>query len=96
MARANALEPDCLLLDEPTASLDPGAAAGIERYLLRLCERGRGLVMTTHNLAQARRLADRIVFMHRGRVEETGDAVAFFDAPKTTLARRFLEGEWLE
>ncbi|MCL4746075.1 MAG: ATP-binding cassette domain-containing protein [Burkholderiaceae bacterium] len=96
VARANALDPDCLLLDEPTASLDPGAAAGIERYLLRLCERGRGFVMTTHDLAQARRLADRIIFMHRGRVEEASEAAAFFDAPSSTLARRFLEGEWLE
>jgi tungstate transport system ATP-binding protein len=96
VARANALEPDCLLLDEPTASLDPGAAAGIERYLLRLSSRGRGIVMTTHDLAQARRLAERIVFMHRGRVEEVSDAAIFFDGPRTTLARRFLHGEWLE
>ncbi len=96
VARANALEPDCLLLDEPTASLDPGAAAGIERYLLRLSSRGRGIVMSTHDLAQARRLAQRIVFMHRGRVEEVSEASVFFDAPRTTLARRFLHGEWLE
>ena len=96
VARANALEPDCLLLDEPTASLDPGAAAGIERYLLRLSERGRGIVMSTHDLGQARRLAQRIVFMHRGFVEEAGDASSFFDAPGSDLARRFLRGEWLE
>ena len=96
VARANALEPDCLLLDEPTASLDPGAAAGIERYLLRLSGRGRGIVMTTHDLGQARRLAERIVFMHRGRVEEVSEAAEFFAAPRTTLARRFLHGEWLE
>lgn len=96
VARANALEPDCLLLDEPTASLDPGAAAGIERYLLRLSERGRGIVMSTHDLGQARRLAERIVFMHRGRVVEAGDAPSFFHAPSSNLAQRFLRGEWLE
>jgi len=96
VARANALEPDCLLLDEPTANVDPGAGAALERYLLRLAAGGRGFVMTTHDLAQARRLAQTIVFMHRGRVEEVAPAAQFFAAPGSELARRFLDGEWLE
>ena len=96
VARANALDPDCLLLDEPTASLDPGASAGIERYLLRLSERGRGFVMTSHDLRQARRLAQYVVFMHRGRVVESGEAAAFFARPRTETAQRFLDGDWLE
>ena len=96
IARANALEPDCLLLDEPTSSLDPGAAAAIERHLLRLADRGRGIVMTTHDLAQARRLAQSVVFMHRGRVVEAGEARDFFARPRSDAARRFLDGEWLE
>lgn len=96
VTRANALDPDCLLLDEPTANVDPAAAAALERYLLKLAAGGRGFVMTTHDLAQARRLAQTVVFMHRGRVEESAPAGEFFALPRSELARRFLNGEWLE
>ncbi|HYF57584.1 MAG TPA: ATP-binding cassette domain-containing protein [Burkholderiaceae bacterium] len=96
IARAQSLEPECLLLDEPTASLDPAAGAAVERHLLALAARGIGLVMTTHDLAQARRVAQRIVLMHRGRVVEDGPADAFFASPRTDVARRFLAGDWLE
>ena len=96
IARAQALEPDCLLLDEPTSSLDPAAGAAIERHLLALSARGTGLVMTTHDLAQARRVAEHVVMMHRGRVVEAGDAGSFFAGPRTEAARRFLAGEWLD
>jgi len=96
VARANALDPDCLLLDEPTANVDPAAAAALERYLLKLADAGRGFVMATHDLAQARRLAQTVVFLHRGRVEEAGPAGEFFALPRSELARRFLRGEWLE
>ena len=96
VTRANALEPDCLLLDEPTANVDPAAGAALERFLLRLSERGRGFVMTTHDLAQARRLAQTVVFMHRGRVEEVAPSARFFNQPQSALARRFLDGEWLD
>lgn len=96
IARAQALEPQCLLLDEPTSSLDPAAGAAIERHLLALSRRGCGLVMSTHDLAQARRIAERIVLMHRGRVIEAGEAGAFFRAPTTETGRRFLAGDWLE
>ncbi len=96
VTRANALEPDCLLLDEPTANVDPAAGAALERFLLRLSALGRGFVMTTHDLAQARRLAQTVVFMHRGRVEEVAPSVQFFTRPRSELARRFLDGEWLD
>jgi len=96
VARANALDPDCLLLDEPTANVDPAAAAALERYLLKLAAGGRGFVMATHDLAQARRLAQTVVFMHRGRVEEVAPAGEFFALPRSELARRFLGGDWLE
>jgi tungstate transport system ATP-binding protein len=96
IARAQALEPGCLLLDEPTSSLDPAAGAAIERHLLALSARGTGLVMTTHDLAQARRVAQHVVLMHRGRVVETGEAASFFAAPRTEAARRFLAGDWLD
>jgi tungstate transport system ATP-binding protein len=96
VARANALDPDCLLLDEPTSSLDPGAGAAVERHLLQLSARGRGIVMATHDLGQARRFAQTVVFMHRGRVIEVGEASAFFARPRSEPARRFLAGDWLD
>jgi tungstate transport system ATP-binding protein len=96
IARANALAPDCLLLDEPTSSLDPGAGAAIERYLLQLSGRGRGIVMATHDLGQVRRLAETVVFIHRGRVLEVTEARAFFERPSHDAARRFIAGDWLE
>ncbi|MEI7447241.1 MAG: ATP-binding cassette domain-containing protein [Burkholderiales bacterium] len=96
IARAQALDPDCLLLDEPTSSLDPAAGAAIERHLLALSARGIGWVMATHDLAQARRVAQVVVLLHRGRVVEWGDAAAFFGAPRTDAARRFLAGDWLD
>ncbi len=96
IARAHALAPDCLLLDEPTSSLDPGACRAIEQHLLVLAGRGCGVLMSTHDLGQARRLAEWVVFMHRGRVLEVSDASEFFRAPCTEYARRFLSGQWLD
>ncbi|MCP5264843.1 MAG: ATP-binding cassette domain-containing protein [Burkholderiaceae bacterium] len=96
IARANAIAPDCLLLDEPTSSLDPAASAAVERLLLRIADAGRGLLMTTHDLAQARRIARHVVFIHHGRIVEAGPADAFFDGPQTESARRFLRGDWLD
>ena len=96
LARALALEPHCLLLDEPTASLDPGAAAAIERELLALAADGIGLVMATHDLAMARRLASHLVFVHRGRVLESGPADQCLQSPRHETLRRFLAGQWLD
>jgi len=96
IARAQALAPDCLLLDEPTASLDPAAGAAVERHLGVLSRQGFGLVMCTHDLTLARRFAQHVVLMHRGRIIEVGEAARFFDAPLTEQARRFVAGEWLD
>ena len=96
IARAAAAAPDCLLLDEPTSSLDPQAAAVVERQLLALSAAGRGVVFATHDFGLARRLAQHVVFMHRGRVVESGDAAAFFAGPRSVEARRFLSGELLQ
>ena len=96
IARAEALAPDVLLLDEPTASLDPAAAVAIERHLAALSARGRGIVMATHDLALARRFATFVVLLHRGRVVEAGDAAAFFAAPLTGAGRHFLAGDPLQ
>ncbi|MBU6270241.1 MAG: ATP-binding cassette domain-containing protein [Betaproteobacteria bacterium] len=96
LARARALDPLALLLDEPTASLDPGAAAGIERELMRLSQEGTGLIIATHDLALARRIATDVVFLHRGRVREWGPAARCFEAPADPHWCRFLAGQWLE
>jgi tungstate transport system ATP-binding protein len=93
LARAWALEPEILFLDEPTASLDPGATAEIERVINSIASEGTRMVMTTHNLGQARRLADEIVFIHAGRVSERTAADRFFEKPASNEARLFLQGE---
>ena len=89
LARAIAVEPEILLCDESTASLDPIAAQGIESLLLEL--RGQyTLVMVTHSIAQARRLADYVMFMWLGELVEHGPAGQFFDAPREALTREYL------
>ncbi len=96
VARVMAAEPACLLLDEPTAHLDPGATASIERLLRDWSAAGTGFVMSTHDLGQARRLADQIIFMHRGEVIEFSPANRFFASPATEIGARFLAGDILE
>jgi len=93
LARAWAPAPEILFLDEPTASLDPGAARAVEEIVLAMAQEGTRIVMTTHNLGQARRIADEIVFVDRGRIAETAPADRFFTAPATPAAATFLEGE---
>ena len=93
LARAWALRPGILFLDEPTASLDPGATAELERVISSIAAEGTRIVRTTHNLGQARRLADEIVFIHAGRVSERTAADRFFDQPASDEARLFLQGE---
>jgi tungstate transport system ATP-binding protein len=95
LARALAKEPQVLLLDEPTASLDPAATKAIEDVIRAIAARGIKVVMSTHDLGEARRLAGEIVLVHRGRVIESGPAGTFFAAPKTIEARRFIAGELL-
>ena len=93
LARAWALDPEILFLDEPTASLDPGATAEIERVIASIAAEGTRIVMTTHNLGQARRLADEIVFIHAGKVVERTAADRFFEQPASNEAALFLQGE---
>ncbi len=95
IARALAKDPDILFLDEPTASLDPAAAKATEDIVRDIAARGIKIVMSTHNLAQARRLAAQIVLLHRGRVIEEAEAATFFDAPRTDEARSFVAGDIL-
>ena len=92
LARALATEPDVLFLDEPTASLDPASALMIEQIVMYARAQGMRMLIVTHDIAQARRLADEVVFMHRGRVAEHTPADSFFSAPQSQAARDFLAG----
>jgi tungstate transport system ATP-binding protein len=93
LARAWALEPAVLFLDEPTASLDPTATREIEAIIAEIAAGGTKIVMTTHNLGQAQRLANEIVFLHRGRVMEQTPAEQFFRQPQSAEAIAFIQGE---
>jgi len=95
LARALARDPEVLFLDEPTASLDPAATKAVEDVISGIAARGIKVVMSTHDLGEARRLAGEIVLIHRGRVVESGPAQDFFTNPKTQEARRFVSGELL-
>jgi tungstate transport system ATP-binding protein len=92
LARALALEPEVLLLDEPTANLDPAATAAIEAIVQSVHRLGTKVLFVTHDLGQARRLADEVVFLHRGRVLEHTPAPQFFDQPVSREARDYLAG----
>jgi len=95
LARALARDPDVLFLDEPTASLDPAATKAFEDLIRTIAARQIKVVMATHDLGEARRLAGDVVLLHRGRLVEAGAAQKFFEAPRTDDARRFLAGELL-
>lgn len=95
LARALARDPTVLFLDEPTASLDPYATKAIEDIVRAVSARGVKVVMSTHDLGQARRLAGDVVLLHRGRLIEHATAAEFFAAPRTQEARKFIGGELL-
>ena len=93
LARAWALEPQVLFLDEPTASLDPISSREVERIIGEISAAGTRIVMTTHNLGQARRLAESILFLAQGGIAEQTPAGDFFRAPQSAAAREFLREE---
>ena len=93
LARAWAVEPRLLLLDEPTANLDPSAVEAVEHIIRGIRTDGAKVLMTTHNLGQATRLADDIVFLAEGRVQEHAPAQRFFARPQSSAARRFIQAE---
>ncbi|PWG62136.1 ATP-binding cassette domain-containing protein [Spiribacter halobius] len=93
LARAWVLRPDILFLDEPTSALDPHATQAVEVAVQRFHEAGTKIVMTTHNIGQARRLADEVVFLDGGRIVERGPAERFLSRPETASGRHFLAGE---
>jgi tungstate transport system ATP-binding protein len=93
LARVWALQPEALFLDEPTASLDPGATHEIEKVIAALHAAGTKIVMVTHNLGQAHRLGDEVLFLHQGRLVERAPADRFLKHPASPEAAQFLEGE---
>jgi tungstate transport system ATP-binding protein len=95
LARALTRDPAVLFLDEPTASLDPAATKAIEDIVRAVTARGVKVVMSTHDLGQAKRLAGDVVLLHRGRLIESGSASEFFAHPRTQDARTFIAGELL-
>lgn len=92
IARAWVLRPDVLLLDEPTSNLDPAATIAVEAMIKTVHRYGTKIIMTTHDIGQARRLADDVMFLHRGRLLEYTPAAEFFDGPHDRVAAQFLEG----
>lgn len=95
IARAAAVSPDVIFLDEPTAALDPAATREVEASIRQLRDDGVTVIMSTHSLPQARRLADDILLMHKGQVVEAGAAADFFNTPHTANGRAFLAGDLL-
>ena len=92
LARALATNPLVLFLDEPTASLDPASTAAIEAIVNRAHTRGTKIIFVTHDLGQARRLADDVIFLRDGKLAEHTPAQTFFDTPASQAARDYLDG----
>jgi tungstate transport system ATP-binding protein len=93
LARALARDPEILLLDEPTASLDPAATRAVEEIVLMAAQSGIKIVMASHDLGQVRRLAGDVIFLVRGALCERGPAAKFLDHPTTQEAAAFLRGD---
>ena len=93
LARAWALNPEVMFLDEPTANLDPGATRDIENIITQIHASGTKIIMSTHNLGQARRLADEILFLHQGRLVERAAMQRFFQHPEAPEAASFIRDE---
>lgn len=92
LARALARRPEVLLLDEPTASLDPASILAVEDMIEAACRQGVKIIFVTHDIGQARRIADEVVFLQHGRLGEHASAETFFAAPSSPAARAYLEG----
>lgn len=93
LARAWVLKPAILLMDEPTVALDPPSVISFEKIIHQFVQAQTKIIMTTHDLAQAKRMADDIVFMHAGKILEHRPAQDFFAKPDSEHAQRFISGE---
>jgi tungstate transport system ATP-binding protein len=96
LARALASDPDVLCLDEPTANLDPASTLAVEDMIEDAYRRSCKIIIVTHDIAQARRLADEVIFLANGELAEQTPAARFFKQPSSEAARAYLEGRiWL-
>jgi tungstate transport system ATP-binding protein len=93
LARALARDPELLILDEPTASLDPAATRAVEDIIAQAADSGIKILMASHDLGQVRRLAGEVIFLSHGRLREMSAAQMFFENPKTLFAQTFLRGD---
>jgi len=94
IARAIVMDPEVLFLDEPTASLDPHSTTIIEETISNIKNHHRvTIIMVTHNIFQAKRLADNVLFMYEGRIADHGPNKEFFESPKDERAYRFITGQ---
>ena len=90
IARALAVEPEVLLFDEPTSALDPELVGEVLRVMQSLAEEGRTMLVVTHEMAFARDVSTKVIFLHQGQIEEQGDPKALFDNPKSERVKQFL------
>jgi tungstate transport system ATP-binding protein len=93
LARAFLLNPQILLLDEPTANLDPNSATIIERAIEGRTKERNIIMLATHNLSQAKRLANEVVHIHNGKIVEIASSKEFFSDPRSEITRKFINGE---
>lgn len=92
IARALSMNPDVMLFDEPTSALDPELVGEVLRVMQTLAEEGRTMIVVTHEMAFARHVSSKVMFLHDGRVEEEGPPAAVFDTPQSERLRQFLAG----
>jgi tungstate transport system ATP-binding protein len=96
IARALATNPEVVFLDEPTTNLDGTSTREIETLLKKAIQTKTKIIMTTHDMGQAKRLSDEVMFVYRGKIHEFSAASSFFNKPDSVEARAFLEGDILE
>ena len=95
LARAWALQPKVLFLDEPVVHLDPAATRMVEELILKIDDSGTRIIMVSHDLGQVRRLADEVIFLHNGQLIELSPVTQFLGDARTAQARAFIKGELL-
>lgn len=93
LAMALAVNPDIILLDEPTASLDPQNGALVEKIIMEMKNASKMILLVTHSIFQAKRLADRVLFLYQGKIHANKKKDIFFEQPDSDVVKQFLSGE---
>jgi octopine/nopaline transport system ATP-binding protein len=93
IARALAMRPKVMLFDEPTSALDPELVGEVLRVIRKLAEEGRTMILVTHEMGFAKEVAGRVVFLHRGLIEEDGPPAQVFGAPRSERCRQFISSQ---